>query len=66
MQSNFEKRLLLIPVLYIFLRMWDNVQVVTSIVASKHVHGGCVSASWKNTLFALGIIQVRLYIIILC
>ncbi len=55
-----EKRLLAIPILYIFLRMWGTLQSFYSLIVSNSNHGGCIPSTVKIVYTVFGILQVSL------
>jgi len=60
--GNVEKRLLLIPLVFILLRIWGTIQFFFSIATSELNEEGCVP-NWVATIyFMLGLLQVQYYI----
>jgi len=57
--DTVEKRLLAIPLLYIFLRMWGTLQFFYSLGVSSTIHKGCIPKTVQIIFFILGILQVR-------
>lgn len=57
-RSQVQQRLLLIPMLFILLRMWGTIQFFFALVKKNDIDSGCVSKSDSISLFALGIFQV--------
>lgn len=57
-RSQVKQRLLLIPMLFILLRMWGTIQFFFTLVKKNDIDSGCVSKSDSISLFALGIFQV--------
>ena len=54
-----EKRLLAIPLLYIFLRMWGTLQFFYSLGVSGTINNGCIPQQVHDIFFTLGVLQVR-------
>jgi len=57
--GTVEKRLLAIPLLYIFLRMWGTLQFFYSLGVSGTIHKGCIPKTVQIIFFVFGILQVR-------
>ena len=57
--GTVEKRLLAIPLLYIFLRMWGTLQFFYSLGVSGTIHKGCIPKPVQIIFFVFGILQVR-------
>ena len=55
-----QHRLLLIPIMFIVLRMWGTIQFFFSLVATGH--GKCVSNSVNTVFIFLGVLQVCIII----
>lgn len=53
-----EKRLLAIPLMYIFLRMWGTTQFFYSLVVSGYNKEGCIPPNIRTGYLVLGILQV--------
>ena len=57
---GIERRLLLIPIVFILLRMWGTIQFFFSLATSDLNQDGCVPY-WVATVYhVLGVLQVRL------
>lgn len=56
--SEIEQRLLLIPIVFILLRIWGTIQFFFSIATSGHNQHGCIPYAMHTTYFVLGILQV--------
>jgi formaldehyde-activating enzyme involved in methanogenesis len=54
-----ESRLLLIPVIFILLRMWGTIQFFFSLAVADSVDNGCVPKSTHIAFYVLGILQVQ-------
>ncbi len=59
-RSGIEKRLLLIPLMFILLRVWGTVQFFFSIATSDLNQDGCVPQWMATVYYVLGILQVSL------
>ena len=56
--ESVEKRLLYIPVVFIFLRIWGSIQFFFSIAVADQNQEGCIP-DWIHTVFlVLGVLQV--------
>ena len=56
--ESVEKRLLYIPLVFIFLRIWGSIQFFFSIAVGDQNRDGCIP-NWIHTVFlVLGILQV--------
>ena len=53
-----KQRLLLIPLMFILLRIWGTMQFFYSLIKSGSIHKGCVSIADAKTFYVLGIAQV--------
>ena len=58
MVENVEKRLLYIPLMFIFLRIWGSIQFFFSIAVADDNQKGCISNVVHTVFFVLGILQV--------
>ena len=59
-----NKILTLIPLLFIFLRIWSLVQYIYTVSIAKHYPDGCVPQGLKAGYLTLGIMQVKLTLLI--
>ena len=57
-QGGVEKRLMLIPLMFVLLRMWGTIQFFFSIATSSLNQGGCVPPWMQTVYLVLGILQV--------
>lgn len=56
---NVERRLLLIPIVYVIIHIWDSCQLVSSFILSDKVDPeGCTQFYVKTVFFVFGILQV--------
>lgn len=53
-----EWRLLAIPVLFIFLRIWGTIQLIVSLSMPSNHFGVCITPQLHTAYLALGILQV--------
>ena len=61
MRSEVKQRLLLIPIVFILLRMWGTIQFFYSLAASSQNHNGCIPPLSRRVFLALAIVQVCVY-----
>ena len=58
--ESIERRLLLIPITYVIIHVWDSCQIVTSFFLSGKVKpSGCTQPYVQRIFLAFGILQVR-------
>ena len=57
--NNIEKRLLLIPIAYAIIHIWDSCQIIASFILSDKVDPhGCTLPNIHGVFLAFGILQV--------
>jgi len=62
--GGVEKRLLAIPLLFIFLRIWRTVQFFFSLGVSGTNNNGCIPNNIHLGFFILGCLEVRIYAVL--
>lgn len=59
LHPDVEKRLLLIPIVYIIIHIWDSCQIIASFILSDKVDShGCTQPNVQGVFLAFGILQV--------
>ena len=58
-RADVKQRLLLIPILFILLRIWGTLQFFFALVKSREVQERCVSKGTYSSFLMLSIAQVR-------
>ena len=66
MRSEVKQRLLLIPIVFILLRMWGTIQFFYSLAVSSQNHNGCIPPLSRRVFLALAIVQVCVYVCPAC
>lgn len=59
--ENIEKRLLLIPIAYVVIHVWDSCQIIASFALSGEVNHGCTQPYIRRIFLAFGIFQVEMH-----
>lgn len=65
---HVETRLLLIPIIFILLRIWGTLQFIFSIATSHLIkeQTGCVPSTINVVFLVLGILQVSREVLLIC
>lgn len=58
--ENIEKRLLLIPIVYVVIHVWDSCQIIASFALLGKVNHGCTQPYVQRIFLAFGIFQVEM------
>ena len=61
--SEVNRRLLLIPLIFLVLKLWGTGQFFFSLSVSSKIKNGCIPPQIHTTFFVLEIFQVCVYII---
>ena len=54
-----DRKLLVVPVLFVLLRCWGTIHFFYSIAVHNRVHNGCISRTLAHIFQFLGFVQVR-------
>ena len=57
-RNEVKQRLLLIPIVFILLRMWGTIQFFFSLATSSQNHNGCIPPTSRKVFLILAIVQV--------
>ena len=61
MRSEVKQRLLLIPIVFIVLRMWGTIQFFYSLATANQNQYGCIPPTSRKVYLGLAIVQVCVY-----
>lgn len=62
MRSEVKQRLLLIPIVFILLRMWGTLQFFYSLAVSHQNKDGCIPKTSQKVFLGFAIVQVCVFV----
>ena len=65
-RNEVKQRLLLIPIVFILLRMWGTIQFFFSLATSSQNHNGCIPPTSRKVFLILAIVQVCVCVCYVC